>query len=119
MSDLSDRAAGFLPLTPAVYHILLALADEDRHGLGIMEDLEERTGGKVLPGPGTLYGTIKRMLESGLIEEARRPEPELDDPRRRYYRITTLGHRTAALETERLATLLRIAEEKRLRSAAP
>ena len=86
MSKLDDRAERLLPLTPAVYHILLALADEDRHGLGIMQDLEERTGGKVLPGPGTLYGTIKRMLESGLIEEAQRPEPELDDPRRRYYR---------------------------------
>ena len=119
MSELDDRADRLLPLTPAVYHILLALADEDRHGLGIMRDLEERTGGKVLPGPGTLYGTIKRMLESELIEEASRPEPELDDPRRRYYRLTALGHRAASLESERLATLLRIAEEKRLRSAAP
>lgn len=117
MSELNDRADRLLPLTAAVYHILLALADEDRHGLGIMQDLEKRTGGKVLPGPGTLYGTIKRMLESELIEEAPRPEPELDDPRRRYYRLTVLGHRTASLETERLATLLRIAEEKRLRRA--
>ena len=117
MHKLDRHAERLLPLTPAVYHILLALADKDRHGLGIMQDLEERTGGKVLPGPGTLYGTIKRMLGADLIEEANRREPKLDDPRRRYYHITPLGRRAATLETERLSTLIRIAEHKRLRKS--
>ncbi len=114
MTKLDDQARRLLPLTPAVYHILLALADEDRHGLGIMRDMEERTGGKVMPGPGTLYGTIKRLLEAGLINEARRPGGGRDDPRRRYYRLTRLGRRAASLETDRLATLLRIAQDKHL-----
>ena len=114
MTKLDEQARQLLPLTPAVYHILLALADEDRHGLGIMQDLDERTGGKVLPGPGTLYGTIKRLLEAGLIREASCPNGGQDDPRRRYYRLTGLGRRVASLETDRLATLLRIAQDKRL-----
>ncbi len=114
MKRLDDSARELLPLTPAVYHILLALADEDRHGLGIMQDLEDRTGGRVLPGPGTLYGTIKRLLEGQLIEEARRSKKDLDDPRRRYYRLTRLGRRAASLETDRLATLVRIAQDKHL-----
>jgi DNA-binding PadR family transcriptional regulator len=97
---------------------LLALADEDRHGLGIMQDLEERTGGKVLPGPGTLYGTIKRLVEAQLIEESHRSSAYRADPRRRYYRLTTLGRRAASLETERLAMLVRIAHDKRLRTGA-
>ncbi|UCG87921.1 MAG: PadR family transcriptional regulator [Gemmatimonadota bacterium] len=114
MTKLDDQARALLPLTPAVYHILLALADEDRHGLGIMQDMEERTGGKVLPGPGTLYGTIKRLLEAGLINEARCPDGDRGDPRRRYYRLTRLGRRAASLETDRLAALLRIAQDKQL-----
>lgn len=112
MTRMDRPARELLPLTAAVYHILLALADEDRHGLGIMEDLEQRTGGRVLPGPGTLYGTIKRMLDAGLLQEAKRSASECDDPRRRYYSLTALGRRAVALETERLATLVRIADEK-------
>jgi DNA-binding PadR family transcriptional regulator len=117
MNQLDQQAKQLLPLTPAVYHILLALADEDRHGLGIMQDMEERTGGKVLPGPGTLYGTIRRLLEAELIEEAPR-DGRTDDPRRRYYRLTPLGRQAAALETERLSTLVRIAQDKALERSA-
>jgi len=112
MDQIVREARDFLPLTAAVYHILLALADKDRHGLGIMEDLEERTGKKVLPGPGTLYGTIKRMLQAGLLIEAKRSGSENDDSRRRYYGLTALGRQVMAMETERLASLLRIAAEK-------
>jgi DNA-binding PadR family transcriptional regulator len=115
LSELDEKARRHLPLTAAVYHILLALADEDRHGLGIMEDLEARIGRKVLPGPGTLYGTIKRMLDSGLIVEVDRPDSAAEDSRRRYYSLTPMGLRVVALETERLTTLLRIAEDKRVR----
>ena len=118
MNKLDQQAAQFIPLTPAVYHILLALADEDRHGLGIMQDMEDRTGGKVLPGPGTLYGTIKRLLEAEPIQEAPRGKHTSDDPRRRYYRLTQLGRQAAALETERLSTLVQIAQDKALQRSA-
>ena len=93
-----------LPLTPAVLNILLALADKERHGYGIMREVEERTEGQTRLGPGTLYGSIKRMLADGLIEESdERPDPAMDDQRRRYYRITDFGRRVAAVEAERLA----------------
>ena len=93
-------------------YILLALADEDRHGYAIMREVEERTGGKVNLWPATLYGAIKRMLSAGIIEEApRRPEGE-DDQRRRYYRLTQTGRTALAEETGRLADLVRIAREK-------
>jgi DNA-binding PadR family transcriptional regulator len=104
-----------LPLTPAVLHILLALADEERHGYGIMKEVEARTGGETRLGPGTLYGSIKRMLADGLIEESEeRPDPELDDSRRRYYRITVFGRRVAGAEAARLDTLVSFAREKKL-----
>jgi len=104
-----------LPLTPAVLHILLALADEERHGYGIMREVEDRTGRETRLGPGTLYGSIKRMLANGLIEESdERPDPELDDQRRRYYRITEFGRRVAGADAERLASLVRTARTKRL-----
>jgi DNA-binding PadR family transcriptional regulator len=104
-----------LPLTPAVLHILLALADEERHGYGIMKEVEGRTGGEVRLGPGTLYGSIKRMLADGLIEESdERPDPELDDQRRRYYRITDFGRRVAGAEAERLQGLIDAARAKKL-----
>lgn len=104
-----------LPLTPAVLHILLALADEERHGYGIMKEVEARTGGETRLGPGTLYGSIKRMLGDGLIEESEeRPDPELDDQRRRYYRITGFGRRVAGAEAARLDTLVSFAREKKL-----
>src|SRR5215471_17382760 len=106
--------ADFLPLTPAIAHILLALADEDRHGYAIMQEIERMTGGAVRMGPGTLYGTIKRMLASRLIEEAAaRPDPALDDERRRYYRATPLGAAVLAAETERMAAWLGAARAKR------
>ncbi len=105
----------FLPLTPAVFHILLALADQERHGLGVMDDVERRTGGAVLLGPGTLYGTIKRMVASNLIEQSeRRPAPEEDDTRRRYYRLTRLGRQVVTLEAERLEVLVGVAKDKQV-----
>lgn len=103
------------PLTPAVFHILLALADGERHGYGIMQEVSARTEGKVVPGPGTLYGTIHRMLEAGLIEESgEQADPTLSDERRRYYRITRKGRRAAVTEAERLEELLRVARAKHL-----
>src|ERR1035441_8757845 len=82
-----------LPLTPAVFHILLALAENERHGYSIMQEIAAQTGGQLRIGPTTLYRSIKRMLEDGLIVEVdERPDPELDDERRRYYRLTTFGH---------------------------
>ena len=104
-----------LPLTPAVLHILLALADEERHGYGIMREVEERTGGETRMGPGTLYGSIKRMLADGLIEEVdERPDPAMDDQRRRYYRLTDFGRRVAGAEVDRLQSLVEAAINKRL-----
>lgn len=104
-----------LPLTPAVFHILLALADSERHGYGIMQEVTLRTDGKIHMGPGTLYGSIKRMIGDGLIEESgERPDPRLDDERRRYYRLTNFGQRVAEAEAERLAALVRIARQKQL-----
>ena len=108
-----------LPLTPAVFHILLALADGERHGYGVIKEVDARTEGRVRLGPGTLYGSIKRMLEEGLIEESgERPDPELDDERRRYYRLTKFGRRVAVAEAERLARLVASARAKRLLSRA-
>lgn len=102
-----------LPLTPAVFHILLALADQERHGYGIMKEVEAQTDGDMLLRPGTLYQAIKRMLDLGLIEEStERPDPALDDERRRYYKLSGLGRKVAAAETERLRKLLQIASEK-------
>ena len=96
-----------LPLSPPVFHILLALADEERHGYGIMREVEQRTAGRMRLGPGTLYGSLKRLLGAGWIEEAAtRPDPSLDDERRRYYRITPAGRRLAAVEVQRLQQML-------------
>ena len=101
-----------------MFHILLALADKERHGYDIMREVDERSEGKVRLGPGTLYGSIKRMLSDGLIEELdERPDPELDDERRRYYRLSDLGRRVAMAEAERLEQLVRSARSKKLLSA--
>ena len=105
----------FLPLTPAMFHILLALADKERHGYHIMREVDERTSGNVKLGPGTLYGSIKRMVGDGLIEELEeRPDPELDDERRRYYRLTDFGYRVASAEAQRLEQMVRSARAKKL-----
>ena len=105
----------FLPLTPAVFHVLLALADGERHGYAIMQAVAESTGGGITMGPGTLYGTLKRLLDSGLVEEHdERPDPELDDERRRYYRLTALGQGVASAESRRLEALVREARRKGL-----
>jgi DNA-binding PadR family transcriptional regulator len=107
-----------LPLTPAVFHILLALADGDKHGYAIMQEVEALTDGQIRLGPGTLYGSVKRLLASGLIEESdERPDPELDDERRRYYRLTDFGQRVVTAEAERLLQLVQQAKLKKLLGA--
>ena len=117
MNDLNREAHGFLPLQSATFHILIALADEDRHGYAIIQDVAERTGGGIRLSPGTLYRSIQRMLEDGLIIEPReRPAPDEDDERRRYYRITPLGTAVAKAEAGRLADLVKMA---RARGLAP
>jgi DNA-binding PadR family transcriptional regulator len=103
------------PLPSAAFHILLALADQDRHGYGIMRRVAEETGGKVKLGPGTLYGSVKTLLEAGFIEELDdRPDPELGIERRRFYRLTAGGRRVARSEAERMANVLRVARTKRI-----
>lgn len=115
MSAASTNPESFLPLTPAVFHLLLALADGERHGYAIMREVSESTNGRIKMGPGTLYGTIKRLLALGLIEECdERPDPELDDERRRYYRLTGLGGRVARAEARRCAELVALARGKKL-----
>lgn len=96
-----------LPLQQATFHILLAVADEDRHGYGIIGDIEQRTGGQLRLSAGTLYRSIQRMVEQDLIVETdERPAPEFDDERRRYYRITPFGRRVAKAEAQRLSSLV-------------
>lgn len=115
MAHTDQNPGDMLPLTPAVFHILLALADGERHGYGIMQEVAQRTEGAVQLGPGTLYGSLKRLLEAGLIEESdERPDRAMDDQRRRYYRLTNFGRRVAQAETERLIELVRQARSKRL-----
>lgn len=107
-----------LPLTPSVFQILLALADRERHGYAIMQEVATQTGGQLHFGPGTLYGCLKRMLAAGMVEESdERPDPALDDERRRYYRLTELGLRVARAEAQRLAEAVKAARAKRLLSA--
>lgn len=102
-----------LPLTPPVFHILLALADEERHGYGIMQDVARQTDNALQLGPGTLYGCLKRMLTAGLVEESdERPDLALDDERRRYYRMTPLGKRVVRAEAQRLASAVMAAKTK-------
>src|SRR5512133_2224043 len=112
---MAKNAVPYQPLTPAVFHILLALADGEKHGYGIMKDIEAQTDGQLKMGPGTLYGTLKRILETGLIEETgQRPDPALDDERRRYYRLTGLGQSVVSAESQRLAALVRVAHQKQI-----
>jgi DNA-binding PadR family transcriptional regulator len=109
-----------LPLTPAVFQILLALVGCDRHGYGIMQEVNSSTRGKLRLGPGTLYRSIKQMLSEGfIIEWDERPDPALDDQRRRYYRLTDFGERVLTAEIERLEQVLEVAraKQRRLREA--
>lgn len=115
MTDIVQDPEEFLPLTPAVFNILLALADGEKHGYSIMLEVEANTNDLVRMGPGTLYGSIKRMLKADLIEESdERADPQMDDQRRRYYRLTDLGRRTLRMEAERLASQIRVARAKNL-----
>jgi DNA-binding PadR family transcriptional regulator len=119
-SDQSDqRAADLLPLSPQFFNILVALAGGDQHGYAIMQDVAARSGGKLRLSPGTLYGSVKRMLEQGLIVELRpgqRPAGTEDDERRRYYRLTPFGRKVAKAEAARLADTL---EQARAYGLAP
>ena len=103
----------FLPLKPHWFHVLLSLADQEQHGYGIMQEVLVRTGGKVHLWPATLYGTLKRLIDEELIEESeKRPALELDDARRRYYRLTRLGRRVFTAESQRLEDLVRLIHAK-------
>lgn len=113
MSELIKDPESLIPLSPAVFNILLALADGDKHGYGIMLEVESNTDGQVNMGPGTLYGSIKRMLNSGLIRESdERPDPDLDDQRRRYYGLTDLGRKVLRTESHRLVDQVAVLQMK-------
>ena len=110
-----DDIDSYLPLPASAMHIVVALAGGDKHGYAIMRDIEELSGGSVTMGPGTLYGSIKRMVDQGIVEETdERPDPALDDERRRYYRLTKLGERVGAAELARLRALLEAAQLRQL-----
>ena len=110
---MNEDPSRLLPLPNAAFHILLAVADEDRHGYAIIQDVEARTSGALKLSPGTLYRSIQRMLEQGLLVEPRqRPAPELDDERRRYYRITPFGRAVAEAESRRMVQLVRMARDR-------
>jgi DNA-binding PadR family transcriptional regulator len=103
------------PLTPAVFHILLALSSGERHGYGIMKQVEADTQGKVTMGNGTLYGSLKRMLDAGLVKESnKRVDPEMDDERRIYYQITGIGVKALEAEIERYKRIVTIAQQRKL-----
>ena len=105
----------YLPLNHADFHIMLALGDEERHGYAIMLHVEELTQGEMKMGPGTLYTSIKRLLASGMIEESgERPDPEMDDQRRKYYKLTKLGRKVLTAEVQRMERMLRHARAKRV-----
>jgi DNA-binding PadR family transcriptional regulator len=115
MTSSAPSVDEFLPLTSTVFHILLSLADQERHGYGIMQEVEAMTRGQIRMGPGTLYGAIKRMLSANLIIESdERPNPGYDDERRRYYRLTALGQRVLGAEAQRLSHLVNVAQRKRI-----
>ncbi|MFN8376031.1 MAG: PadR family transcriptional regulator [Anaerolineae bacterium] len=112
---MTHNSEAQIPLTPAVFHILLALADNERHGYGIMQEVLANSDGQLKMGPGTLYGTIKRMMRDALIEETEeRPDPAADDERRRYYRLTDVGRRALNAESARLRRMVTIAQMKRV-----
>jgi DNA-binding PadR family transcriptional regulator len=120
MTETNLIPEGVLPMTPAVFNILLALADGEKHGYAIMLEVDIKTQGSVKMGPGTLYGSIKRMLASGLIEETgERPDESNDDQRRRYYRLSGLGQRALRLEAERLERQVSVARLKQVLGRTP
>lgn len=115
MTQSQQNPIDLLPLTPAVFHILLSIADTPKHGYAIMQDVEALSQNTVKIGPGTLYGSIKRMLKLNLIIETdERPNPDEDDERRRYYKITDFGYKVATAETRRLQQLLQSPASQRL-----
>ncbi len=109
---IRNGCSAMKPLTPPVFHILLALADGERHGYGIMQDVLDQTGGSLEMGPGTLYGCLKRMVAAGLVEEAGERAIPGEDERRKYYRITGAGREAAVCEMDRLASALAAAQNK-------
>src|SRR5512140_2729579 len=112
---MAKKATAQAPLTPAVLHILLALSTQERHGYGIMKQVEADSQGKVKMGPGTLYGSIKRMIEAGLIRESeKKVDPAMDDERRVYYKITGSGQKALAEELERYREVVTVAKQKQL-----
>jgi len=115
----TNETDALLPLPPATFHILVALADGDRHGYAVMQEVAERTGGELRLNPGTLYRSIQRMLEQGLIVEAASRPAKTDDERRRYYRLTPFGREVARAETRRLAQMLRLARASGLAPGKP
>lgn len=115
MTHYRDDPESLLPLSSAIFHMLLALVEEERHGYGIMQETARLSDGRVNLGPGTLYRSLKRLLSDGLIEESdERPAPELDDERRHYYRLTPFGLRVARAEALRLTALVQTASLKHL-----
>jgi DNA-binding PadR family transcriptional regulator len=109
-----DDVERLLPLTPLTHAVLLALLDADRHGYGIIKEVDRQTGGRIRPGTGTLYTALQRMLDGGLLDDAAAPGDPDDDPRRRYYTITAHGRAVALAESRRLARSLQVAVEKSL-----
>jgi DNA-binding PadR family transcriptional regulator len=114
LSAAQNNPESFAPLTPAMFHVLLALAGDDLHGYAMLKEVELRTGGKVRLSTGTLYGIIKRLLNDGLIVELRSRPSETDDERRRYYRLTPQGRQVATAEAERMDEILSIARSRNL-----
>lgn len=112
MAKSAKTAEAHLPLPPAIFHMLLALSDGERHGYALKREILKRTGGKLNLGAGALYGSIARMLERGfIVESGTRPDPHLDDERRRYYRITPMGRRVAQAEAQRMRELVTLADD--------
>jgi DNA-binding PadR family transcriptional regulator len=115
VAEASVKERQGAPLTPAVLYILLALSTEERHGYGIMKQVEQESHGKVKMGPGTLYGSIGRMMKAGLVREsAKRIDPAMDDERRIYYTLTALGRKALAAELDRYREVVAMATEKRI-----
>ena len=113
--SVNMTSADHPPLTPAVFHILLALSSGERHGYGIMKQVEADSQGKVTMGPGTLYGSLKRMLDAGLVRESdKRVDPEMDDERRIYYQMTAIGSQALEAELERYQRIVTIAQQRKL-----